>query len=156
MGDTWGPYPEDYCRELGRFAFVFADVEGVAGELILVHRGLPDEDKGEWSRSGEQLINALRDCSGAVDFQELCADLETLTKDRNLFMHGEWSFVSDTDAIVLKRKHDRATKKPGYELSVGISPSTIADRTDHLVRIKGALGKYLLEKMGAYDESRRQ
>lgn len=113
----WGWYPPDFCAELGRFAFVFADVEGVAGELILVHHDRVEVMKSDWSRSGKQLILALRGCFESPNFQEMCDALEELTKTRNLFMHGEWSFLSETAARVVKRHQDRASRTPTYEMA---------------------------------------
>lgn len=144
----WGWYPPGFCAELGRFAFVFADVEGVAGELIIVHHDYAEVMKGDWSRSGKQLITALRDCFDSSNFQEMCDVLEELTKTRNLFMHGEWSFLSDTAAMVMKRHHDKASQTPTYEMAHNVTPEMIASQTQHLLAIEVALGNYLADKMG--------
>ncbi|MBT2550993.1 hypothetical protein J7I85_22315 [Arthrobacter sp. ISL-65] len=144
----WGWYPPRFCAELGRFAFVFADVEGVAGELIVVHHGYAEMMKGDWSRSGKQWIAALRECFDSPNFQEMCDALDELTKTRNLFMHGEWSFLSDTVAMVMKRHHDKSSQSPGYEMADNITPEMIASQTQHLIAIEVALGNYLGDKMG--------
>jgi hypothetical protein len=144
----WGWYPPGFCMELGRFAFVFADVEGVAGELIVAHHDDAGLMKGDWSRSGSQLISALRECFDAPNFQDMCDALDELTKTRNLFMHGEWSFLSDTVATVMKRHHDKASQSPRYEIANNLTPEIIASQTQNLMTIEVALGNYLGDKMG--------
>lgn len=150
--DKWGAYPDRFCRELGRFAFVFADLEGVAGELIVVHARHPVELRGDWSRSGAQLLKALRECFTRDDFQKLCDDLEKLSKTRNLFMHGEWIFHSETSAMVLKRHHDKLNNSPTYQHAPKITPDDISQCTHALLKIEHALGEYLLEKMALRHE----
>ena len=91
---------------LGKLVLTVADVEGAAGELVVLRSDRTVLSRA-WAQSGQQLIRELRKCFDAANFQVMCDDMDKLLPQRNLLMHGEWLFShADTDtALVLKRKH---------------------------------------------------
>lgn len=149
MNGTRQTNEDSFLPIIGKLVLTVADVEGAAGELIVLKTSR-DALPPAWAQSGQQLIRTLMTCYDHDNFQAMCADMLTLLPQRNLVMHGEWMFldpVSDV-AWVMNRKHKKGTDPaPSYDWA-SITVSDLQRLVAAYQRVLEGLSGYIGDVMG--------
>jgi hypothetical protein len=76
----------------------------------------------------------------------MCDDFETLNAQRNQLFHGEWRFVGQGKAFVLKRSHLKEAKRASYE-GAWVTPEQVMQLTALYRNVQKGLDGYLAEAM---------
>ena len=137
---------------LGKLVLTVADVEGAAGELIVLNSG-PSAIPSAWAQSGKQLNQSLQKCFEREDFQRMCDDLLKLLPQRNLLMHGEWMFLDPQSDVawVMNRKHIKGVDPiPNYDWA-SVSVRDVERLIEAYKRVLDGLSGYIGEAMGLVD-----
>lgn len=143
---------ERFLPVLGKLVLAVADVEGAAGELIVL-KSAKEELSSTWAQSGQQLIRTLKKVYDYENFQNMCDDMLKLLPQRNLVMHGEWMFLAPTSDVawVMNRKHIKGVEPtPNYDWA-SVSVRDIERLVEAYQRVMEGLNGYIGEAMGLVD-----
>lgn len=155
MDSLYDRFPDKFALPLGRLVLAFSDLENTAAEHIVVHARHQLLQNGGWSRSGEQLDEALRPCDDSVEFQKLCDEIGEIWKWRNLFIHGDWVFREDGTAALSLRRHKKIEKqigRPEFDMSPLITPVKIGELLDEAIHLCSVLQNFTIKFMAKIHE----
>ncbi len=85
----WHESEERYLAHVGRVVVAGADLEYLLADLVTTLD--PVDGRKAWGRSGDQLIQALRELAGRdAELNGICDALKSVVPKRNHVVHGLW------------------------------------------------------------------
>ncbi|MBF6671589.1 hypothetical protein [Glutamicibacter sp. FBE19] len=155
MDSSFNRFPDNFALPLGRLVLAFGELENLAAEHILVHSRHQLLPNGGWSRSGQQLDEALRPCDDSDAFQRLCDEIHELWTWRNLFIHGDWVFRTDGTAALSLRRHRKLDKQIGraeFDIWPLITPARIDELLEDALGLASSLQTFTVQLMARINE----
>lgn len=111
-------FPPWLAEAVGRVVLQASQCEDTLGELVVLHRGAPDQVDLDWWTSGQRLAEAVAVLNDP-DAASMAEDYKALLNDRHRIVHGLWLGQAGTYTNVIRAKSTKADAcAPGYEVAV--------------------------------------